>query len=128
MYVPAHFAADDTEVRELLTQHGAADLITAAASGLTATLLPFVYEPTVGEHGALLGHVARNNGHWRQQVLGEAPVIVRGPDAYVSPSWYASKAEHGRASCRRGTTSRRTSTAGWSCTTTRTGSARLSAG
>lgn len=29
MYVPAHFAADDTEVRELLTQHGAADLITA---------------------------------------------------------------------------------------------------
>jgi len=43
MYVPAHFAADDTEVRELLTQHGAADLITAAASGLTATLLPFVY-------------------------------------------------------------------------------------
>ncbi|OMQ14134.1 transcriptional regulator, partial [Modestobacter sp. VKM Ac-2676] len=23
-------------------------------------------------------------------------VIVRGPDAYVSPSWYATKAEHGR--------------------------------
>ncbi len=48
MYVPAHFAADDTEVRELLTQHGAADLITATASGLTATLLPFVTCPTVG--------------------------------------------------------------------------------
>ena len=96
MYVPAHFAADDTEVRELLTQHGAADLITATASGLTATLLPFVYYPTVGEHGALLGHVARNNDQWRQQVLGEALVIVRGPDAYISPSWYASKAEHGR--------------------------------
>jgi len=96
MYVPAHFAAEDAEVRELLTHHGAADLVTAAASGLTATLLPFVYDPTVGKHGALLGHLARSNDQWRQQVIGEALVIVRGPDAYVSPSWYASKAEHGR--------------------------------
>ncbi len=96
MYVPVHFAADDAEVRELLAQPGAADLVTATTSGLTATLLPFVYEPTVGEHGALLGHVARNNDQWRQEVLGDALVIVRGPDAYVSPSWYASKAEHGR--------------------------------
>jgi len=96
MYVPAHFAAQDTQVRELLRHHGAADLVTAAASGLTATLLPFVYDPTVGEHGALLGHLARSNDQWRQQVIGEALVIVRGPDAYVSPSWYASKPEHGR--------------------------------
>ncbi len=96
MYVPAHFAAQDSEVRELLTHHGAADLVTATTSGLAATLLPFVYDPTVGEHGALLGHLARDNDQWRQQVIGEALVIVRGPDAYVSPSWYASKAEHGR--------------------------------
>ena len=96
MYVPAHFAAEDAEVRELLTHDGAADLVTAAASGLTATLLPFLYDPTVGEHGALLGHLARNNDQWRQQVIGDALVIVRGPDAYVSSSWYASKAEHGR--------------------------------
>jgi len=96
MYVPAHFAMRDSEVRELLTHHGAADLVTATTSGLTATLLPFVYDPTVGGQGALLGHLARNNDQWRQQVIGEALVIVRGPDAYVSPSWYASKAEHGR--------------------------------
>jgi len=44
MYVPAHFAAEDAEVRELLRHHGAADLVTAAASGLTATLLSFVYD------------------------------------------------------------------------------------
>ncbi len=96
MYVPAHFAADVGEVRELLIQQGAADLVTATTSGLTATLLPFLYEPTVGEHGSLLGHVARNNDQWRHEVLGDALVIVRGPDAYISPSWYASKAEHGR--------------------------------
>ncbi|HEV7897131.1 MAG TPA: FMN-binding negative transcriptional regulator [Planosporangium sp.] len=96
MYVPAHFAAGDEAVRDLLANHGAADLVTATPQGLLATLLPFVYDAGVGEHGALLGHVARNNDQWRQPVLGEALVIVRGPDAYVSPSWYATKSEHGR--------------------------------
>ena len=96
MYVPRHFAMDDAAVRELLVRHGAGDLVTATSQGLLATMLPFVHDASVGEHGALLGHVARNNGHWRHAPLGEAMVILRGPDAYVSPSWYASKAEHGR--------------------------------
>ena len=96
MYVPSDFAVDEPTVRELLDNHGAADLVTATADGLVATLLPFVYDSDAGEHGALLGHLARNNDQWRQPVLGEALVIVRGPDAYVSPSWYPSKREHGR--------------------------------
>ncbi len=96
MYVPASFAADDDVVRDLLTNQGAADLVTATSEGLLATFLPFVYDPTVGERGALLGHVARNNDQWRRPVLGDALVVVNGPDAYISPSWYASKAEHGR--------------------------------
>ncbi|HWI01099.1 MAG TPA: FMN-binding negative transcriptional regulator [Propionibacteriaceae bacterium] len=96
MYIPASFAASDQVVRDLLTNHGAADLITATSEGLLATFLPFLYDPAVGEHGALLGHVARNNDQWRREVLGDALVVVHGPDAYVSPAWYASKAEHGR--------------------------------
>lgn len=96
MYVPAQFAADDAAVRDLLARHGAADLVTATSQGLIATLLPFVYDPDVGGHGALLGHVARNNEQWQVPVLGDAMAIVRGPDAYVSPSWYAAKVEHGR--------------------------------
>ena len=96
MYVPAHFAADDADVRQLLAEHGAADLVTPTAEGLVTTLLPFVFEPDAGPRGALLGHVARNNPHWTAEPTGESLVIVRGPDAYVSPSWYAAKAEHGR--------------------------------
>jgi transcriptional regulator len=96
MYVPAHFAADDATTDALLADHGAADLITPTAAGLVATLLPFVHDPQLGEHGALLGHVARNNPHWREPATGESLAIVHGPDAYVSPSWYATKAEHGR--------------------------------
>jgi transcriptional regulator len=93
MYVPAHFAADDEAVQELLANHGAADLVTMTSDGLVATMLPFVYDHS---RGALLGHLARNNDHWRRTVIGDALVIMRGPDSYVSPAWYASKREHGR--------------------------------
>jgi transcriptional regulator len=96
MYVPDHFAMDDAAVRDLLEEHGAGDLVTATSQGILATLLPFVYDPAVGAHGALLGHVARTNDQWRHAPVGESLVILRGPDAYVTPSWYASKAEHGR--------------------------------
>jgi len=96
MYVPDHFAATATTIDDLLAKHGAADLITLTDDGLLATMLPFAYEPSAGEHGALYGHVARNNDQWRKPARGESLAIVRGPDAYVSPSWYAAKAEHGR--------------------------------
>jgi transcriptional regulator len=93
VYVPAHFAPEDEAVHRLLAHHGAADLVTATAEGLVATFLPFLYDR---DAGTLLGHVARNNDQWRRPALGEAMVIVRGPDSYISPSWYASTAEHGR--------------------------------
>ncbi len=93
MYVPKHFAAGDAVVEDLLINHGAANLVTSTPDGLLATLLPFVYD---AESGALLGHLARNNDQWSKPVLGEALAIVSGPDAYISPSAYASKREHGR--------------------------------
>ena len=97
MYVPAHFAANDTEVRELLAGCDAADLVTSTPRGLIATFLPILYDPSVGEHGAILAHVARNNDQWREPAAGESLFILHGPHAYVSPSWYPSKREHGRA-------------------------------
>jgi transcriptional regulator len=96
MYVPAHFAMDHAQVQELLVHHGAADLITVTGQGLLATMLPFVFDPAIGPHGALLGHVARNNDQWKVPAQGESMVIVRGADAYISPGWYQSKTEHGR--------------------------------
>jgi transcriptional regulator len=96
MYIPAHFAIDQPAVDELLAKHGAADLITLTDDGLLATMLPFAYEPSAGSRGALYGHVARNNDQWRKPARGESLAIVRGPDSYVSPSWYTAKAEHGR--------------------------------
>ena len=101
MYVPDHFRPTDDDVRELLGHLDAADLITPTANGLLATFLPLILEPggstpQAGEHGRLMGHVARNNRQWRTPATGEALVIVRGPEAYISPAWYATKREHGR--------------------------------
>jgi len=101
MYIPAHFSPDEAQVDELLRNHGAADLVTLTAQGLVATILPFIYVPpgdsgTAEPHGALHGHLARNNEQWKLDSVGEALVIVRGPDAYITPGWYATKAETGR--------------------------------
>lgn len=95
VYVPAHFAASEQQVNALLGSGPALDLITVGPDGMVATVLPMLHDPAAG---TLTGHVARNNPHW--QVARDSGVeslaIARGPDAYVSPSWYASKAEHGR--------------------------------
>jgi transcriptional regulator len=96
VYVPEHFAMSDAAVQDLLREHGAGDLVTATSQGLLVTLLPFVYDPARGPHGALLGHVARTNEQWRHAPEGKSLVILRGPDAYITPQWYAAKAEHGR--------------------------------
>ena len=90
MYTAAHFALPDDRARELLAQVGAADLVTVHADGPVATYLPFLFDPDLGEHGALLTHVARNNSQAREPVAGEALVIAHGPDHYVSPEWLPS--------------------------------------
>jgi transcriptional regulator len=101
MYVPEHFRPTDDDVRSLLREHGVVDLITVTSRGIMATLLPMAWDEPgsregLGPWGALLGHVAIKNDQWREAPIGEAMAIVRGPDAYVTPSWYATKREHGR--------------------------------
>ena len=101
MYIPDHFRPTDDEVGELLANLDAAELVTATDEGLLATFLPLIHEPPgaspeAGEHGRLLGHVARNNRQWTVPPLDEALVIARGPEAYISPAWYPTKREHGR--------------------------------
>jgi transcriptional regulator len=95
VYVADHFALPGDQARELLAHVGAADLVTVHASGPVATYLPFVFDPYVGEHGALLTHVARNNSQAREATLGEALVIAHGADHYISPEWQPSQAETG---------------------------------
>ncbi len=94
MYVP-HFNAleEADELRALVAAVGSAHLVTVGADGYPlATLLPIIWD---GER--LVFHMARANPHWREiEPDSPALAVVTGPEAYVSPAWYASKEEHGR--------------------------------
>jgi transcriptional regulator len=85
MYIPSHFKTDEAAASELLATITVGNLVTATERGPVATLLPLLWAPETGSHD-----------QWRQPALGEAMVILPGPDAYVTPSWYATKADHGR--------------------------------
>lgn len=93
LYVPRFNVMDADDVRPFVAAVATAQLVTVGADGVPdATFLPVLWE---GDR--LVGHVARANAHWRRMVEdGPALAIVTGPDTYVSPSWYATKAEHGR--------------------------------
>ena len=93
MYVPHFNRMDEALVPAFLDAVGTAELVTTGADGYpVATLLPFLRD---GDR--LLMHMARANPHWRSlDPDTPALAIVAGPQAYVSPAWYATKREHGR--------------------------------
>ncbi|QIG51996.1 FMN-binding negative transcriptional regulator [Nordella sp. HKS 07] len=97
MYIPPAFRADDPQMlHELMRAARLSNLVTATAQGPIATPLPLLLVADEGEQGVLYGHVARANAQWKTTVIGEALAIFMGPDAYVTPSWYASKTENGK--------------------------------
>lgn len=93
LYVPRFNTMEPSDVRPFVEAVATAQLVTVGDDGLPdATFLPVLWE---GDR--LVGHLARANSHWRRIVTGSpALAIVTGPDTYVSPSWYATKAEHGK--------------------------------
>jgi transcriptional regulator len=98
MYLPAHFAEDRVEVlHALMAAHPLATLVSHGAQGLTANHVPLHLVAAGGPQGTLQGHVARANPLWRQAVEADVLVIFHGPQAYVTPSWYETKREHGKA-------------------------------
>jgi transcriptional regulator len=91
LYIPSSFVEDDRAALEaFITAHGFATLISPDAEDPQVTHLPLMLDPARGTLGALLGHVARANPHWRRlESKAEVLAIFHGPHAYVSPSWYA---------------------------------------
>lgn len=88
MYIPKHFAEDDTEKLFDFLQTNSFGILFASWSGQPfATHLPFLVEREAGSNGWLLGHMARANPHW-QELEGEVLVVFPGPHAYISPAWY----------------------------------------
>ncbi len=97
MYTPPAFKEDDPAVlAQIIRDARLATLVTATAEGLVATPLPMLFDPQEGPSGTLYGHVAKANAQWRLAPQGEALAVFLGPNAYVTPSWYETKKEHGK--------------------------------
>lgn len=118
MYLPRHFALTDlTRIAAFVDAAQSADLVTFDGTRPVSTLIPVIWDRSAassadgdpdsagsdaddsGEpgYGRLLGHIAIANDQWKTAMPGaEALAIVRGPQAYISPAWYESKARHGR--------------------------------
>jgi len=94
MYVP-HFNAieDESEIRRMVADLGSAQLVSVGPDGYPlATLLPIIWRGDT-----VIAHMARANPHWTHIPDGApALLVITGPQAYISPTWYPSKAEHGR--------------------------------
>jgi transcriptional regulator len=76
---------------------GLATFVTIEHGAPTATHAPMMLAREEGPFGTLHFHLARANRQWETAAAGaQALAILLGPDGYVSPSWYASKAEDGR--------------------------------
>ncbi len=95
MYIPAHFADNDTaSLHQLIAAHPFGVLVAHTASGLDANHLPCHLDAAHGPLGTLHLHVARANPLWRELADGDPVLMVfSAGDAYVSPSWYPSKHE-----------------------------------
>ena len=98
MYCPDPFAETRPEIlRALIQRYPLATLVSIGANGLEANHIPLYLAPGEGPQPVLQGHVARANPLWREvSPDDEVLVIFQGPQHYISPSWYATKAETGK--------------------------------
>ena len=98
-YLPPHFAETDTAtLHALVRAHPLATWVVQHQGELLVNHIPWLLDAERGEHGTLLGQVARANPVWQALAEGASSVAVfTGPQAYVSPNWYPSKHAHGKA-------------------------------
>jgi transcriptional regulator len=98
MYIPTQFRESDVPtIHEAIRASGLATLVTTGPDGLLATPLPLLLDAEEGQYGALLGHVARANPQWQRSAPdADGLAMFQGVDAYVTPSFYATKRESGK--------------------------------
>jgi len=97
MYNQPAFREQRTEVlRDAIRSHPLATLITSGSAGLIANVLPFNLRVTA-QGDLLCAHLAKANDQLVDLRHGaQALVIFQGPQAYITPSWYPTKKQHGK--------------------------------
>ncbi len=98
MYTPRIFEVKDlSESLALIGQHALGTLVVSTDDGFEVNHLPFVADITNGNQVRLRAHIPRANSLSSMLVGGRKCVVTfKGADGYISPSWYATKKEHGK--------------------------------
>lgn len=98
MYIPKHFDEPCIDVMQtLIRDYPLATLVTFSADGLNANHIPLHLADDGPPYGSLRGHVARANSLWSDfDKQTEVLAIFQSENAYISPSWYATKKETGK--------------------------------
>ncbi|MEE2732306.1 FMN-binding negative transcriptional regulator [Ketobacter sp.] len=88
MYTPKSFSVTDQELLFDWIEHWSfGKLATCQRGRLEVNSYPFLLDR---EKGELLGHMARDNGHWQSTIMADDLVVCfDGPHGYVSPRWYS---------------------------------------
>lgn len=99
MYLPGHFREHRVApLQRLIRERPLASVVTVEGGTSFVDHLPLCLCTGSSRLGLLQGHVAKANPLWRRQPAGtEVLAVFHGPEAYISPSWYPTKAEHGKA-------------------------------
>ncbi|MEI2741919.1 MAG: FMN-binding negative transcriptional regulator [Candidatus Competibacter sp.] len=99
MHIPKHFDEPRIDVLHgLIHARPLSTLVTLSSGGLNANHIPLHLSDSPSPLGTLRGHVARANLVWSDFSKDiEALAIFHGPNAYITPSWYPTKAETGKA-------------------------------
>jgi transcriptional regulator len=98
MYLPELFKEDRLPIlHDAISRAGLAMLVTTGATGIEVSHLPLMIDTAEGPCGTLYGHLARANHQWRTAAPDQPGLAVfTGPETYISPSNYPSKASHGK--------------------------------
>lgn len=93
-YVPSHFEqTNQAEIAAFLQAHPFGTVVVHLVGQLWPTPLPLIHKPASDGCGSFICHVALANDMWQADTDQEVLVIVNGPDGYITPNWYATKAE-----------------------------------
>ena len=100
MYIQQKFAETRVEVLQaLIRSHPLGAFVVVGIEGIEVNHFPFFMDSSAAPYGVLRGHIPKGNPIWKDFCNGdyEAMVIFQGEEAYITPSWYPTKHQHGKA-------------------------------
>lgn len=82
----------------LIQNHSLATFIIVQDGEIVVNHMPLLVSVDEGEFGVLRGHLPIGNSLWQSfDGASKAVAVFHGPSSYITPSWYPSKHQHGKA-------------------------------